>query len=69
MNGRKKPRAQPAAPWAGEEEDSDDDEDAVAREVMIDRHKPRFGEQAMAPIKVSGFDAESIKRMPRLLSS
>ena len=37
----------------GEEEDSDDDEDAVAREVMLDRHKPRFGEQALAPIKVS----------------
>lgn len=46
---------------AGEEEDSDDDEDAVAREVMLDRHKPRFGEQAMAPIKVSSCRATGLR--------
>ena len=40
--------------WSGEDEDSEDDEDAVAKEVMVDRYKPRFGEQALAPIKVSG---------------
>jgi len=38
--------------WTGEEYDSDDDEDAVAKQVMVDHNKPRFGEQALAPIKV-----------------
>ena len=31
--------------------ESADDEDAVEREVMRDRNAPRFGEQALAPLK------------------
>lgn len=30
---------------------SSSDEDAVARRVMVDRHKPAFGEQAAAPLQ------------------
>lgn len=33
-------------------ESSSSDEDAVARRVMVDRHKPAFGEQAAAPFQV-----------------
>ena len=36
----------------GEGMESADDEDAVEREVMLDRNAPRFGEQAQAPLKV-----------------
>ncbi len=31
--------------------ESADDEDAVEREVMRDRNAPRFGEQALEPLK------------------
>ena len=31
--------------------ESADDEDAVEREVMRDRNAPRFGEQALQPLK------------------
>lgn len=29
-----------------------DDEDALERKLMADRNKPKFGEQAMAPLQV-----------------
>jgi len=34
------------------DEASSSDEDAVARRVMTDRHRPAFGEQAAAPLQV-----------------
>jgi hypothetical protein len=34
-----------------------DDEDALERKVYLDRNKPKFGEQAMAPLQASGTSA------------
>jgi len=49
---KQKGRGRVASTCGGAALDSDGSEDELAKRLLKDRHKPKFGEQAMAPLQV-----------------